>query len=181
VIALAGDAMVVLGLLSSLLLAIQGSRARRRPELVGRGQLRPAVAGLLAGAVGAMLALERALLGNDFSIGYVAGNHARATPLLFTITGAWSALEGSILLWALVLAGYTALVYRRLGDADRLGAGALAVLGGVAAFFFALMASVANPFRTLPPGAVPADGAGPNPLLQNHILVAFHPPLLYLG
>ena len=27
----------------------------------------------------------------------------------------------------------------------------------------------------------PTDGPGPNPLLQNHVLVAFHPPLLYLG
>jgi cytochrome c-type biogenesis protein CcmF len=30
-------------------------------------------------------------------------------------------------------------------------------------------------------GAVPANGPGPNPLLQNHPLVAFHPPILYLG
>ena len=29
-----------------------------------------------------------------------------------------------------------------------------------------------------PPGY---DGPGPNPLLQNHILMAFHPPMLYLG
>jgi cytochrome c-type biogenesis protein CcmF len=28
---------------------------------------------------------------------------------------------------------------------------------------------------------VPLDGPGPNPLLQNHILMAIHPPLLYLG
>ncbi|HEX6659618.1 MAG TPA: cytochrome c-type biogenesis CcmF C-terminal domain-containing protein [Ilumatobacter sp.] len=26
-----------------------------------------------------------------------------------------------------------------------------------------------------------ADGPGPNPLLQNHVLVLFHPPILYLG
>jgi cytochrome c-type biogenesis protein CcmF len=28
---------------------------------------------------------------------------------------------------------------------------------------------------------VPFDGPGPNPLLQNHILMGVHPPLLYLG
>jgi cytochrome c-type biogenesis protein CcmF len=28
---------------------------------------------------------------------------------------------------------------------------------------------------------VPPDGPGPNPLLQNHILMAVHPPLLYAG
>jgi hypothetical protein len=32
----------------------------------------------------------------------------RETPLLFTITGMWSALQGSILLWGLILAGYLA-------------------------------------------------------------------------
>jgi cytochrome c-type biogenesis protein CcmF len=37
----------------------------------------------------------------------------------------------------------------------------------------------ANPFRAVLP--VPADGPGPNPLLQNHILMGIHPPLLYLG
>jgi hypothetical protein len=30
-------------------------------------------------------------------------------------------------------------------------------------------------------GVVPLDGRGPNPLLQNHPLMAFHPPMLYLG
>ena len=28
---------------------------------------------------------------------------------------------------------------------------------------------------------MPLDGRGPNPLLQNHMLMAFHPPILYLG
>ena len=50
----------------------------------------------------------------------------------------------------------------------------------VSGFFFLLMAGPANPFRTIS-GAVPTDGPGPNPLLQNHPLVAFHPPMLYLG
>ena len=42
------------------------------------------------------------------------------------------------------------------------------------------MVTVSNPFTTVH-GATPTDGPGPDPLLQNHILVAFHPPLLYLG
>ncbi|HUF85296.1 MAG TPA: cytochrome c-type biogenesis CcmF C-terminal domain-containing protein, partial [Acidimicrobiia bacterium] len=49
----------------------------------------------------------------------------------------------------------------------------------VALFFFVLMLGPANPFTTL--SDVPSDGAGPNPLLQNHPLMAFHPPMLYLG
>jgi len=42
------------------------------------------------------------------------------------------------------------------------------------------MAGPANPFQVVA-GAIPLDGPGPNPLLQNHPLVAFHPPMLYLG
>jgi len=179
VTALAGRTGVVLGLLSAMLLTAQAARAWRRPQAAGRAQLRPAVYGLVAGASVAMGALEVALLTDDFSVAYVAANHARATPLLFTAASAWAALEGSIVLWGLVLAGYTAAVFAGFRDGDRLGAGALAVMGAVAVFFFGLMASAADPFRVLDPA--PADGPGPNALLQNHVLVAFHPPLLYLG
>ena len=42
------------------------------------------------------------------------------------------------------------------------------------------MAAAANPFK-LVDGTIPLDGRGPNPLLQNHPLMAFHPPMLYLG
>ena len=57
--------------------------------------------------------MEWALISHDFSIRYVAENNARSTPLLFTITGLWAALEGSILLWVLILAGYLAVMARR--------------------------------------------------------------------
>jgi cytochrome c-type biogenesis protein CcmF len=50
----------------------------------------------------------------------------------------------------------------------------------VALFFFCLMMFAANPFELLK-GAAPSNGAGPNPLLQNHPLMAFHPPMLYAG
>ncbi|MEJ7846407.1 MAG: cytochrome c-type biogenesis CcmF C-terminal domain-containing protein, partial [Acidimicrobiales bacterium] len=64
---------------------------------------------------------------------------------------------------------------------DRLGAGALAVCGAVAVFFFGLLAFPASPFRTLAAELVPLDGPGPNPLLQDHPFMAIHPPLLYAG
>jgi cytochrome c-type biogenesis protein CcmF len=177
--ALAGRAGIALGLLSALLLAAQAARAWHRPETVSRAPLRPAVYGLAAGALTAMAALEVALLTDDFSVAYVAANHARATPLLFTVVSAWAALEGSIVLWGLVLAGYTVAVFAGFRDGDRLGAGALAVMAAVAVFFFGLLATAANPFQTLDPA--PPDGPGPNALLQNHVLMAVHPPLLYLG
>lgn len=137
---------------------------------------------LLAGAILATVAMERALLTHDFSLAYVAANNSRETPLLFTITGMWSALQGSILLWGLVLAIYAgSLVIRtRRRPTDELPAWAILVVSLVAAFFFALMLGPANPFVHVA-GQVPADGNGPNPLLQDNPLVAIHPLFLYLG
>ena len=176
----AGWTGAVLGAAASLVLAVLGFRAQRRPASVPRERLRAAVLCLLGGAVLSMLALEVALLTDDFGITYVARNHARATNWFYSVTGAWSALEGSIVLWALVLAGYTAVVLRQVRSTeDRLGTGALGVMGLVGVFFFGLVATVANPFGL--EAAPPADGAGGNPLLQDHVMVAFHPPLLYLG
>ena len=61
----------------------------------------------------ATVAMERALITHDFSLAFVAANNSRSTPLLYTITGMWSALAGSILLWGLILAGYiAAMVWR---------------------------------------------------------------------
>ena len=57
--------------------------------------------------------MERALITHDFSLAFVAENNSRSTPLLYTITGMWSALAGSILLWGLILSGYiAAMVWR---------------------------------------------------------------------
>src|SRR5712691_8168050 len=62
---------------------------------------------VVAAANGAMLA---AILANDFSIRYVAENSSRATPTFFKVLSLWSADQGSLLLWNLILAGYIAAV-----------------------------------------------------------------------
>ncbi len=136
---------------------------------------------VLAAALVAAGAMEWALISHDFSLEYVAKNNARDTPLLFSITGLWAALEGSILLWAVILGGYLTFAAHRFRRraADPLVAIALTIGLGVALFFFALMLGPANPFNKL--SSVPLNGSGPNPLLQNHILMAFHPPILYMG
>ncbi|HEY8081092.1 MAG TPA: cytochrome c-type biogenesis CcmF C-terminal domain-containing protein [Acidimicrobiales bacterium] len=135
-----------------------------------------------AGALLAVGSMEYALVTHDFALAYVADNNATVTPLLYSITGMWSALEGSILLWALLLTGATGavvVIYRR-HHADAVLGWATAVLFGVEAFFFALLAGPANPFVTTG-GTAPTQGQGPNALLQNNPLVAIHPPLIYSG
>ncbi len=176
----AGWTGAALGLAGSLVLAWFGLRAARRPDAVRRRQLQVAVWFMLGGAVLAMTALEVALLTDNFAVSYVAETSRRSMPLIFKITTAWSALGGSLVLWTLVLAGFTAVVLRGVpSTADRLGAGALGVMGIVGTFFFGLVTTAANPFRVLP--NPPANGPGVNPLLREHLMVAFHPPMLYIG
>jgi cytochrome c-type biogenesis protein CcmF len=176
-----GTAGVALGLIGSILgvLTIGTGLARKRLDLQRAGQHYVWLA--LGGAVVAAVAMEWALIGHDFSLRFVAQNHSRSTPFLYTVASMWSALEGSIILWTLVLAGYGTAVVRRFrrDRDDPLVAWAVLVLLAVTIFFFALMLGPANPFRTISP--VPTDGPGPNPLLQNHPLMAIHPPFLYLG
>jgi cytochrome c-type biogenesis protein CcmF len=138
---------------------------------------------IVAGAVLATVMMQRALITRDFSLAYVQQVGATSTPALYNVAAMWSALEGSILLWVLVLAGFTGAVawrYRRRTD-DPLVAWAMVVMFVVCAFFAFVAFGPASAFQTvtIPPGFV--DGPGPNPLLQNHILVLFHPPILYLG
>ncbi|HEX7097320.1 MAG TPA: cytochrome c-type biogenesis CcmF C-terminal domain-containing protein, partial [Acidimicrobiales bacterium] len=118
----------------------------------------------------------------DFTVAFVANNGSTRTPALFNFATLWSALEGSILLWVLILTGYVVAMivkFRNRID-DRLFGWALLTAFAVCAFFFFLLVGPANPFERFdpPPGY---DGPGPNPLLQNHVLMAFHPPMLYLG
>ncbi|MDQ3304378.1 MAG: heme lyase CcmF/NrfE family subunit [Actinomycetota bacterium] len=186
-----GSAGVMLGFVASVLGAVTlaaGLRQRGRSGRDGDGGLGLLWLGrsfawlVLGGAVLAAVAMEIALVTHDFSLQYVADNGSRSTPLLYTVASMWSALEGSIILWALVLSGFLAAVVRRFKAeaGDPLVAWATLTIFVVAAFFFALMLGPADPFTTVA-GAIPADGPGTNPLLQNHPLMAIHPPMLYLG
>src|SRR5499426_3998662 len=123
--------------------------------------------------------LTYAFLTFDFSIRYVASNTNLGTPFYYRITGVWGALEGSIILWAWMLALYTViLIVRHRVGARELYPWALAVMLGVIAFFLSVMTIAAPPFqRQLP---VPADGRGLNPLLEDTGMIT-HPVALYLG
>jgi len=136
----------------------------------------------LGGALLATFGMQRALITHDFSLVYVAANNAKVTPLIYSITGMWSALAGSILLWALAMAAATTLVVRATRDRrdDQVTRIAVLVMMVITAFFFLLMLGPADPFQ-LVVGVRPVTGAGPNALLQNNPLVAIHPPLLYTG
>jgi cytochrome c-type biogenesis protein CcmF len=167
----AGLAVAVAGTLLWLRAALLGTPAR---------PARLATGATLAAAALTCLVLEWALLTHDFSVRYVAENGGRRVAPYDTITSLWAGLDGSLLLWLLILAGYAAVLARARhpGD-DGLHAWAMTVLGVVTVFFFALTYFAANPFAEVHP--VPVDGPGPNPLLREHPAMGLHPPLLYAG
>lgn len=120
------------------------------------------------------------LLRNDFSISYVAQVGSIDLPTWVKVVSLWSSLEGSILFWGGVLAAFIAIGTRSLNEAH--GPARPAAIGvwlATATFFCFLIAAPAQPFGTV--AEVPLDGPGPNPLLQNHVLMAIHPPFLYGG
>src|SRR4051794_23713921 len=127
----------------------------------------------------AFVVLEAAFLRSDFSFAVVQSHSSTTTPTFYKAAAAWSSQEGSLLLWAWLLALWSSLVLfltrKRMRDVTPV---ATAVLLGFATFFCGLLALAASPFDTL--AAAPAEGAGLNPLLR-HPSMMIHPPMLYSG
>ena len=123
--------------------------------------------------------LTNAFINHDFSLAYVAQNSNSNLPLIYLISGVWGAHEGSLLLWALILAvwsGGVAVFSKSVPD--RMVARVLGVMGLVSVGFLLFILFTSNPFERQFP--VPIDGRDLNPLLQDPGL-AIHPPMLYMG
>lgn len=131
------------------------------------------------------LALTWAYMTSDFSVINVWENSHSLMPMVYKISGVWGNHEGSMMLWLLILAFFSALVAAFGGNLPKsLKANALAVQGWITVAFLLFILLTSNPFlRTFgiaeltPP---PAEGRDLNPVLQDFGL-AIHPPLLYLG
>ena len=178
-----GSGALLLGLTASLLGAgVLVTATVTKNQRMARGARTYGWLVLLA-AVLAVVMMERALITRDFSVKYVQQVGSDTTPALYNVAALWSALEGSILLWILVLSAYVAVMARRYGKrlGDPLIAWAMVTMFLVSAFFFLLASGPANAFQAAGTPDFASCCRGPNPLLQNHVLVVFHPPLLYLG
>ncbi|MEO8252278.1 MAG: heme lyase CcmF/NrfE family subunit [Chloroflexota bacterium] len=175
-----GHLAVVVGLAATLYAAaafVVGGRSRD-PAVLASARRAIYVAFVLVAF--ACLAMVISLLTHDFSVLYVARNNATTTPPFYSVISLWAALEGSILFWTLLAAGWASLVlyrYRARLPALMPWVGATLALGS--AFFFAVMAWPGDPFARVTP--IGLEGNGPNALLQNHPFMGLHPPLLYLG
>lgn len=176
-----GQATVLASTVCALAAVVLFGVATRRRQVSLVRQARSLLVVSVVAIVAAGVVMEHAFVSHDFSLSYVAANNSLETPLLFSITGMWSALQGSLLLWAIVLGGYVAAMVRvtRRLDTSWTATYALFIASVVYLFFLVLLAGPATPFATA--SHVVADGQGPNPLLQQYPLVAVHPPFLYLG
>ncbi|PJF08166.1 heme lyase CcmF/NrfE family subunit [Pseudorhodobacter sp. MZDSW-24AT] len=124
-------------------------------------------------------ALTYAFVVSDFSLVLVVQNSHTLKPMLYKISGVWGNHEGSLLLWALILALFGACAAWFGGNLPpTLKARVIAVQGSIGVAFLLFMLLTSNPFLRL--AVPPLDGLDLNPLLQDPGL-AFHPPFLYLG
>jgi len=124
--------------------------------------------------------LTWAFMVDDFSVAYVANNSNSALPWYYKFSAVWGAHEGSLLLWGLILGGWTwavSVFSRQLPEV--MLARVLAVMGMISIGFLLFLIVTSNPFERLLPH-VPADGRDLNPLLQDIGLI-LHPPMLYMG
>lgn len=128
----------------------------------------------------AFVGLTVGFLQNDFTLDYVSRQSNTQLPVIYKICAVWGGHEGSLLLWALVLAGWSAAVahFSRSLPQD-MTARVLAVLGAVSFAFLLFILLTSNPFARLLPD-FPPDGNDLNPMLQDPGLI-FHPPMLYMG
>ncbi len=139
----------------------------------------PAARGQFLFLILAFVCLTWAFIAKDFSVTYVASNSNSKLPLIYRISAVWGAHEGSLLLWGLTLAGWTAAVtFFSKGLPEIFRARVLAIMGFASSGFLLFLLTTSNPFSRLIPAA--AEGRDLNPLLQDPGLI-IHPPLLYMG
>ena len=177
-IALALAAYNLLAGAVALRLIATGQPASISPERLADTARRAGIASFVA-VTAAAFALIWSVFTNDFSITYIMEHSNRALPGPYKFSALWSGQEGSLLLWAWLLAAY-GFVLRLTHKTDvKLYAYAGTILAAIQAFFLLILCFAAPPFA-LYQGAIPDDGNGLNPLLQYPEMV-IHPPMLYLG
>ena len=139
--------------------------------------------------------LEIGLFIDDFSISYIANYSASTTPPIYKFASLWGSLDGSILLWNFVLSIYFLIYIKYFHKKDFFVD--IKIFSSVLVFFVGYTIFSSSPFAgcielssigcanstLLPFDNLLASefGRGPNPLLQNHPLMAIHPPILYAG
>jgi cytochrome c-type biogenesis protein CcmF len=174
-----GQFALILALLLSIVQGVLPLVGAARGNQVWMGVARPASQGQFVFVALAFGCLAYSFVTNDFSVLNVASNSNSRLPVPYRFAATWGSHEGSMLLWVLMLAGWSAAVSiasRRLPE--EMVARVLGVMGLISVGFLLFMLLTSNPFDRLFPAA--ADGRDLNPLLQDPGMV-IHPPMLYMG
>ncbi len=138
---------------------------------------------LMAGACGALslFALGWMFHFNDYANQYVWQYSNIDMSPFYKVSAIWGGMDGSMLLWAVMLSVCGSLVALRATKYPRaLVPWVIAVIASSALFFLSIVFFLTNPFRYIHSSFIPPDGNGLNPLLQNPFM-AIHPPTLYVG
>lgn len=174
-----GFTAVVLALLASVYAIIAAWVGKQKDDirwLMSGRNATIATFPLLALAAGLLITL---LWTGDFSVEYVWRVSSVDMPQYLKVTSMWGGQAGSLLLWNVILAAFTAVAMAQKWDDQReLMPYALIVAALTQIFFLILTVFLENPFARLE--TVPPNGNGLNPLLR-HPGMIIHPPLLYLG
>lgn len=128
----------------------------------------------------AMLCLVISFMTNDMTVIYVREHSHTLLPFIYRVGAAWGGHEGSLLLWCLILSGWTVAftLFNGLSN-QRSASSIIAILGFISAGFILFLFATSNPFlRDFP--ITPIPGNDLTPILQDPGLI-FHPPMLYMG
>lgn len=172
--------LLCLALGISCLLALFPSWGAMRQDARMMALAKPLSVAMFAAILGAFLILVYAFVVNDFTVLYVVSNSNTLLPVWYRVAATWGAHEGSLLLWVLLMSGWTCAVAALSRNIPlEASSRVLAVMGMISFCFLAFILLTSNPFvRTLPD--FPIEGRDLNPMLQDIGLI-FHPPMLYMG
>ncbi|GLQ32376.1 heme lyase CcmF/NrfE family subunit [Litoribrevibacter albus] len=175
-----GHFALILALVMSVALSILPLYGTATNNKTFQAAAKPLSWGVFTFLVISFTCLTLSFLQDDFTVKYVASHSNSMLPFGFKFSAVWSAHEGSMLLWVLILGGWTfAVSILNKGLPDDVLARVLAVLGMVLTGFALFTLMTSNPFERLLLNT-PSDGADLNPLLQDFGLIV-HPPMLYMG
>ncbi|WP_415905123.1 heme lyase CcmF/NrfE family subunit [Neptuniibacter sp. QD48_55] len=175
-----GQYALILSLCLAALLAVVPLAGTYSKNALWMGFARPLATGMFAFLMVSLLCLGYAFVVDDFSVAYVATNSNTALPIYYKISAIWGGHEGSLLLWVVILGGWTWAVAIKSDNLPQdIVARVLGVMGIISVGFILFTLMTSSPFeRHLP--RFPQEGGDLNPLLQDIGLI-LHPPMLYMG
>ena len=174
-----GRAALLLALMGAVYVVVMALASRRPGRRAWELSAERGVYAVFVFTSVAIGTMRVALVTDSFELRNVAEYSSTTLGFGYKLTALWGSQAGSLLLWAWILSGYSALVVFLNRTRNRqLMPVVMAVLMTIAIFFLSILSFVTSPFETL--AQAPTEGRGLNPLLQNFYM-QIHPPMLYLG